>query len=277
MMASDFIVDVSEADFEYQVLAYSQQVPVIVDFWAEWCIPCRTLGPILEKLAQEAQGAFRLAKLNVDHNQNLALRYNVRSIPAVKAFRNGQVIAEFVGAQPEPKVREFLKNIVPSDVELALEKADSYMKLKQWKSAELAYREVLDKMPGQSTALLGLAKSHLIQGHVTEALGILTSFPASREFSNAETLMPLAIALDLHRNGEIWSDDPLDAAYSRSLNLISRGNILAAMDGILDILREDKHYRNDEARRVLLGIFELLGQDDPLTKQYRQELASILF
>lgn len=277
MMASDFIIEVSETDFEYQVLAYSQQIPVLVDFWAEWCIPCRTLGPVLEKLAEEANGAFRLAKLNVDNNQNLAMRYNVRSIPAVKAFRDGRVIAEFSGAQPEPKVRDFLKKITPSDVELALEKANSLMYLEQWKSAESAYREVLNKMPNQGEAVLGLAKSLLLQGRTVAALEILESFPPSREFNDAQTLMPLAVALDQEQNGELWSDNPLDAAYYRSLNLISRGNYPAAMDGLLDILREDKKYRNDEARQVFVGLLELLGESNPLTKQYRQELSLVLF
>ena len=104
MMTSDFIVNVSEADFEYEVLAFSQQVPVVVDFWAEWCGPCRTLGPMLESMAQEAQGSFRLAKVNVDENPNLALRYGIHSIPAVKAFRHGTMVAEFAGVQPEPRL-----------------------------------------------------------------------------------------------------------------------------------------------------------------------------
>jgi len=97
MMASDHIISVTEADFEYEVIAYSKQMPVVVDFWAEWCGPCKTLGPILERLAQEANGAFRLAKVDVDANPNLALRFSVRSIPNVKAFQDGQVVAEFVG------------------------------------------------------------------------------------------------------------------------------------------------------------------------------------
>ena len=108
MMASGYIITVTEADFEYEVVAFSQQLPVVVDFWAEWCVPCKTLGPLLEKLADEAQGSFRLAKVDVDSSPNLALRYGVRSIPNVKAFRDGQVVAEFVGAQPEPRLREFV-------------------------------------------------------------------------------------------------------------------------------------------------------------------------
>jgi len=131
MMASDFIVDVSESDFEYQVLAYSQQVPVVVDFWAEWCAPCKMLGPLLEKFAKEGQGSFRLARVNVDENPNLALRYAVHSIPAVKAFRDSKMVAEFAGVQPEPRLREFLRSIAPSPSDLELEKGLSLLNLQQ--------------------------------------------------------------------------------------------------------------------------------------------------
>ena len=277
MMASDYIIDVSEADFQYQVLEYSQKVPVVVDFWAEWCIPCRTLGPLLEQLTEEAQGAFRLAKLNVDQNQNLARQFNVRSIPSVKVFRNGRVQAEFTGAQQESKVREFLRAIAPSDVELTLEKTQSFMQLKQFKSAASTFQQVLEKMPKQPSALLGLVKCDIIQGEHVSALVILRSFPASQEFSHAQLLMPLAIALERNQDLREWSDNPLDAAYSRSLSLITRGNYPAAFDGLLDILREDKKYQNDEARQVVIAMFELLGEDNELTRQYRRELASVLF
>ena len=142
MMASDFIIDVTEADFEYQVLVYSQQVPVVVDFWAEWCGPCRVLGPMLEKLAQEAQGDFRLAKVDVDQNQNLAIRYGVRNIPIVKAFRNGEMVSEFFGVQPEARVREFLGAIAPSVSDLLLEKGASLLGLNQASEAEVAFRQL---------------------------------------------------------------------------------------------------------------------------------------
>lgn len=277
MMASDYIIDVSEADFEYQVINYSQRVPVIVDFWAEWCIPCRTLGPMLENLAEESQGVFRLAKVDVDNNQNLAMRYNVHSIPSVKAFKNGSVISEFSGLQPEPALREFLSKIAPSSIDLTLEKGASLLELEQWNRAEEAFQQVLDDRPNDSIALLGLAKCDLLQGRPSEALSILQDFPPSRELTSAETLIPLTKALLRIGNGDILSEDPLEAAFNHALRLFLRGNLPAAMDGLLDILRRDKDYRDGEARKALLGIFELIGESNPLTRQYRQELASILF
>ena len=282
MMASDFIVDVSEADFDYEVLAYSQQAPVVVDFWAEWCVPCRVLGPILERTAQEANGSFRLARVNVDDNPNLALRFLVRSIPAVKAFKGGKMVAEFTGAQPEPKVREFLRTLVPSQDDLTLEKAISLFQMQQPNSAEKAFREVLEKTPDNTVAQLGLVKSLLIQGRAIECQGLLRNFPASREYSSAETIRPLTDALVRLEYGNLTASDMenennLDAAYRNSMRLFQRGNIPATLDGLLDILRQEKRYREGEVRRVILGIFELLGESHPLIRQYRNELASVLF
>ena len=276
-MASYNIINVSEGDFEFQVLAYSQQMPVVVDFWADWCIPCRTLGPLLEKLVKEADGAFRLAKVDVDANPNLANQYKVHSIPAVKAFRDGRVVSEFAGVIPEPKLREFIRALAPSELDLALEKGQSMLKLEQWRSAEQAYRSILEKNPEHPVARLGLAKSLLIQGESDEALSILQNFPPSREYNTAQSLLPLANALSRLNNGGSPTEDPLDAAFNRSIRLIERGNLPAALDGLLDILREDKRYHDGEARKVFLGILELLGNENPLTQQYRQELSSILF
>lgn len=277
MMASDNIIDVSEADFEYQVLAYSQHIPVVVDFWAEWCVPCRTLGPMLERLTLEAGGAFRLAKVNVDQNQNLSLRYNVRSIPAVKAFRDGKMVSEFVGMQPEPKLKEWFRALAPSSTDLLLEKGLSLISEGEWVSSQEAFQEILKVNPDSAPALFGLAKSILAQGQVDEAQRILQSLPPSREFARAEALLPLTQALIRQQNGENNHDQPLEAAYQRALRLILRGNIPASLDGLLDILREDKYFRDGEVRQVILGLFELMGDENPVTRQYRQELASVLF
>ncbi|HLA98953.1 MAG TPA: thioredoxin [Anaerolineales bacterium] len=277
MMASDHIIDVSEADFEYQVIAYSQKIPVVVDFWAEWCIPCRTLGPLLELIASEAQGTFRLAKVNVDQNQNLAMRYNIRSIPAVKAFRDGHVVSEFVGLQPEPRVREFIRTIAPSQSDLDLEKAQSLYRLQNYAEAEGSFRRALRDKPASPIAQLGLAKSLLMQGQPAEAAAILRSFPTSQEYSIAMGLLPVAESMLHLGSGNAFDDNPLEAAYARAIKLAQRGNLPAALDGILDILRQDKRYRHDEVRLVFLGLLELLGEDSYLTRQYRQELASVLF
>jgi putative thioredoxin len=277
MSNSENIIDVSESDFEYNVLIYSQTVPVLVDFWAEWCGPCRVLGPILERLAKEAAGSFRLAKINVDENPNLARRYNVSSIPMVKAFRDGHVVSEFVGALPEVRIREFLRALAPSPMDLQLEKGTSLLEMKEWVQAEKIFGEYLQAFPSHSGATLGLIKSLLQQGRAKEALNFINKFPEGKDYNRAENLKPLATALARLQSGDVYSENPIEAAYMNALRLVMRANHAAAMDGMLDVLRQDKQYRQGEVRQVMVGIFELLGDENPLTRQYRNELAMILF
>ncbi len=277
-MASDNIVDVTEANFQYEVLSYSENTPVVVDFWAEWCRPCKTLGPLLEKLAHEAQGSFRLARVDVDANPNLALHYGVRSIPTVKAFSQGEVVGEFSGLQPEERIREFLSRITPpSPLSLALEKALSLLQDHQWAEAENLLRDLLDQAPQQPEAQLGLAMALLGQGYGTAALEILRNFPASREYARAQQLLPLAEALKNSEDGCLPDETDLDAAYAQAIRLAGRGNLPAALDGLLDILRQNKTYRQGAARQAVVALLELLGPNDPLSRAYRSELAAILF
>ena len=278
-MTSEHIIEVNESEFQQEVLAYSSQVPVIVDFWAEWCIPCRSLSPILEKIAEESQGAFRLAKLNVDDNPRIAKHYIISSIPAIKAFQGGQVVAEFTGLRSEPEVREFLMALSPSASDLAIEKGNSLYFDAQWEAAAGAFRESLRSNPDQAEALLGLAKSELAVGNQTIALAILSEFPASKQYGNAEKLQPLAKAMANAEMEEIDSTEleQLDSAYYNSLKLVGRGNILAAIDGLMDVMRADKRFRKGAARGALLGALEMLDPDGEDVRVYRQELASILF
>jgi putative thioredoxin len=276
-MSSEYIKTVNEKDFEYEVIAYSNQTPVIVDFWAEWCRPCKTLTPLLEKIAEDAKGAFRLAKVNVDDNPNLALRFNVRSIPNVKAFRDGQIISEFLGLQPEPRVREFIRNLAPSQIDLLLEKGNSLLESMKWADAAEIYRQFLTKSLNHPGGTLGLIKAYLMQVKFSDARHLMDEFPPSPEYTRMQALNPLYEALVRMNSNPPGMDDPLDAAYSSAIRLVMRGNLPAAMDGLLDILRQDKRYHDGEARKVMLGLFEVLGSDHLLTKQYRQELALVLF
>lgn len=278
MNPSDHIIDVSEADFEVQVLAYSQQVPVVVDFWAEWCAPCRVIGPILENLTNEAGGSFRLAKLNVDQNPKLAMRYAVQSIPSVKTFKDGVVVSEFLGALPEKQIRDFLREVIPNQADLLLEKAWSLITMEHYQESESTFRQVLEIDPSSTSAELGLAKNLLYLGRVEEAIDLLQHFPASRELTSAEKLIPVAEALieEAESNGKL-PNDQIEAAYQNAIRLINRGNIEAAMDGLLDVLRSDKTFRENKAKDVMIGLLELLGDSNPQTRQYRNELASVLF
>lgn len=276
-MSSQFIIHVTETNFENEVVNFSHNIPVVVDFWAEWCVPCKMLDPILRKLTNDYEGQFRLAKVNVDENQNLAMRFNVRGIPIVKAFRNGIKVSEFSGIQPETKIRKFLKDILPSSSDLNLEKANSLLSFGNWKQAADVFRLVIHEQPGNPNALLGLSKCLIALGRGSEARDILNSFPVSHEFASAERLKPITEVINLYRTHTPELTDPIDRTYFHTLTLISLGNLPAAMDGILEVLRLDKNYRAGEARLVILGLFEIIGLDNPIIRQYQSELASLLF
>ena len=277
-MNSENIVSVSEADFEYEVIAYSQNTPVIVDFWADWCRPCKQLSPLLEKLAEEAQGSFRLAKVDVDASPNLALRCKVRSLPTVVAFSGGNIISTFVGLQPEHRIREFINEILPpSPANLLVEKGDSLLSAEKLDLAEEAYGQALSIDGQYPGALLGLMKIHLRRGNAEDAYQLLRVFPACREYNEAEKLLPLIQAMkDLQKNS-LPHDSDLDAAFENSIRLALRGNLYASLDGLMDILRQDKHFRKDRARLAALGLLELVDPLGSQTLQYRKELTAILF
>lgn len=273
------IIDVSDATFEYDVLARSHEKPVVVDFWAPWCGPCRMLGPVLEKLAADPAYDFVLAKINVDENPNIAMRFRVQGIPAVKGFVNGEVAAEFVGAQPEPRVRQFIEKLIPDETEAILNQAKGLLAIHQWAQGEAVLRDLLVQHPAHPTAGYHLARALLGQARGCEALPYLQSVRDGAEHVSAERLMVLASYLCRVETAEGDESDllPLEALYNHSAVLIRRGNLEAALDGLLDVLRQDKRYRDGEARNVVLAIFELLGDGDELTQSYRRELAMVLF
>jgi len=272
------IIDVTESDFEYEVMAYSQNTPVVVDFWATWCRPCKTLGPMLESVVREAEGAFRLARVDVDANPTLALRFSVRSIPTVKAFSGAQVVSEFVGLIPEERLREFITKITPpSPLTLAVEKAQSLLLMHQWGAAEKMFRELIGQYPEHGVCSLGLVKALLAQNKSRESLDLLRNFPPSKQYHQAQQLMPYAEAALEALNGTLPDENVLDAAFRNAIRLAGRGNLEAALDGLLDILRQDRAYRNGRARVVILALLDIMGDENESTHQYRSELASVLF
>jgi putative thioredoxin len=271
------ILEVAEAEFDQEVIRYSSTTPVVVDFWAPWCVPCRMLSPTLEKLAAEAAGTFRLAKVNIDDNPGLAARFGVQSIPMLKSFRDGKIAGQMVGAQPETEVRKFLRGIAPGPADQALAEAQGLLTARRWDEAEKAARRALELEPENSAAALCLVKALLCTGKGSPALEMLDRFPAGMETSAAERLRPLAGLLAEVESSADQPADTMEAGYLQAARLLARGNYPAALDGLLELLRRDKHYRNDEARKVFLAALEILGEDDPLTRPYRDELASVLF
>jgi putative thioredoxin len=238
------------------------------------------LGPILERLAGEPDSNFILAKVDVDRNPGLSMRYGVQGIPAVKAFRDGQMVGGFVGAQPEPRVRSFIDEVAPGGAGETAVSAEKLLAERLWTEAETEYRQSLEHDPMDAKAKIGLAKALIGQGKGCKAQFYLEDARnAAETLETAERLLPLATyscfaSKNSDQNAEVTV---LEAQYRQAAGLLNRGKFSPALDGLLEVLRHNKQYRDGQAKAVVLGVFELLGDDDPLTQAYRRELASILF
>jgi putative thioredoxin len=238
-------IDVTDTTFETDVLAQSEKVPVIVDLWAEWCGPCRTLGPTIEKVVDETNGKAVLVKINVDENPQASAAFRVQSIPAVYALRDRQIVNGFIGAQGEDAVREFVASVLPSATD---EKIASLLAA----GDEASLRAALDLEPGNEPAIVALAELLVGAGNGEDALALLERIPET-----AETRRVAALA----RVGEEFQSDGQVGA-----------DVTAKLDGLLDRVKDD-----EQARQEFVDLLELLGPDDPRTAHYRRALTSRLF
>lgn len=282
---SEWVFDVGEKDFEQLVVTRSKQVPVVVDFWAPWCGPCRTLGPLLERLADEHAGEFVVAKVNVDENQALAGAFGVQSIPMVLGMRGGEVAAEFVGALPETGVREFLSRLLPSVAEqLALDAGALYGAGKV-EEAEAEFRRALEVDARCDPALLGLARTLADRAAEAEALLLLEQVaPGTPERPEADRLAARIRVKDAGGGdvGELRArvasaPEDLDARFALAQVLASLEQYAEALDQYLAIVARDREFRDDAARKAMLDVFDLLGSGDETAERYRSELAKVLF
>ena len=282
---NQWTIDVNEENFEADVLERSNQVPVLVDFWAQWCGPCKVLGPVLEKLAAEYAGEFLLAKLNVDENPNLAGMFGIQGIPAVKFFQGGELVSEFTGALPEPMVREFLTKFLPTAADKQALEAQALEEEGKNDEAKTLYRAVLEADPNHPKALLGLGRLAINEGESDAALKYLDqiSIVADERKEGDRLIARLNLqsgaAENLTALREKVKAEPNDVAarFELAQALAGAEKYEEALKGFLDIVKTNREFQDDGARKAIVQIFEVLGSDHPLTDKYRSELAKVLF
>ena len=256
------VVDVTDADFATAVLEESKRRPVVVDFWAEWCQPCKVLGPVLERVAEEKGGEFLLAKLDVDANQRTAQQFRVMSIPNVWAFVDGKPVDQFVGAVPEPAVREWIGRLLPTEADRGADRAMEAEREGRLEDAERGYRDALSQDESNHAAKLGLARVLAARGELVEARELAGPLAPDPE---AEQLLA---AIRVSEWAELPAATPLDEARRAA----SEGRWEEALGRMLAVVRDDP-----DARRSMLDVFAVLGDDDQLVREFRQRLATALF
>jgi putative thioredoxin len=267
------VIEVNERTFDQEVIARSREAPVVVDFWAPWCGPCRTLGPTLERLAAEAKGAWVLAKVNVDENQRLAQAFRVQSIPAVVAVHQGKVVDQFVGALPESQVRAWLKRFVPEQGGSLLEAAQA-LEASDPDGAIDRYRLLLGEEPENAEALFALGRLLLLQGS-PEGVATLRQLAADSSLvARAQAALPLA---DFLAEGAGPADGELDTRYRQAARAALARDYAAAIEDLLTIVARDRGFRDDGARKALLALLAALGDGHPLVPAARRRLANLLF
>lgn len=280
-------LDVSEADFEEKVVAASYQQPVVIDFWAPWCAPCKVLKPILEKLAAEYGGKFLLAKVNSDENPDISAQFGVRGIPAVKAVVKGKVVDEFTGALPEGQVRAWLEKIIPSPAEELRLVAQQLAATGDMDSAlgKLTEASVLD--PANEWIRVDAAELLLHKGEMYEAQRLLDSLKDGDVLKDARVLQLKAQTrlAEMSATGE--SEATLAAAVAADGNdlearlklanvLIASNRVAEGMDQLIEIVQRDRKFKDDIGRKTLLDVFNLLGGQGELVSTYRRKLAGAL-
>ncbi|MRG54737.1 thioredoxin [Phyllobacterium sp. SYP-B3895] len=291
--AADLIKDTTTAAFSKDVIAESKQQPVLVDFWAPWCGPCKQLTPILEKAVQTASGRVKLVKMNIDDHPAIAGQLGIQSIPAVIAFADGKPVDGFMGALPESKVTEFINRIASPDggrdaaIQSALDAATEATETGHFEEAAQIYSAILGEVPDHVAALAGLATALVELGDVAQARASLDLVPADKRqdasvrtaearIALAEQVATLGDAVALEASLQANPKD-YQARFDLAMILNAKGERDAAADHLLAIMKADRGWNNDGARKQLLQFFDAWGPTDPSSVTARRKLSSLLF
>jgi len=291
MLSDDLVKDTTTANFRQDVLAESMNQPVLVDFWAPWCGPCKQLTPILEKVVRAAGGKVKLVKMNIDEHPQIAGQLGVQSIPAVFAFQRGQPVDGFMGALPESQLKDFIERLVgplgPGATEELLAQADQLVAAGDMGGAAELYAAVLSQEPENTAALAALVKLHVEVGDLEGAKRFLAMAPTAK--ANDPAIAGARAAVDLAEQAGSLGDtaelqrrieaDPLDhqARFDLAIALNARGKREEAVNHLLEIVRRDRNWNDDGARKQLVQLFEAWGPMDEMTIAGRRKLSSLLF
>ena len=282
-MTAEAVTDVMDATFQSEVIERSSELPVVVDFWAPWCGPCRLIGPVLEALATEYEGRVRLVKVNIDENPQVATQYQISSIPAVMAFRDGRPASQFVGAVPEPQARSFFESLLPSEADVAAKAGMEAAIAGAVEDAQAHFEAALEHDAKHRAAGIGLAQLALDGGDLERAEELAGRWPD--DIDGVRILARIRFRSNVDAKADRATleariaEDAGDAEAHYAL-----GNLLAAeeeweaaLDHLLATVRLDRKLDHDGGRLRVLDVFAVLGDDHPLTGEYRQRLSSVLF
>lgn len=274
------IKDSGLAGFQQDVLIRSREVPVLVDFWAEWCGPCKALSPLLERLTLAGEGAFDLVKVDVDANQELSQQFGVQSIPTVVAIKDGKEVDRFMGALPDQQVVEFIQGILPSELDLMVDQARTALVNGDTAGAEHIFRQVLEEQSDHQDAGTSLAALLIDQGSIDEAMIVLGKLVPDAEVERLQAAARLRESSggDIAALEAAASEDGAgdDAHLALAMALASHNEFEPALDRLLTVVQQ-KGDGKDEARQAMVDIFGVLGNEHPLTSTYRRQLAAALY
>lgn len=262
-------------DFQKDVIEQSFEKTVLVDFWAEWCGPCKMIGPVLEKLAVENEDNWKLVKVDTDSNQEIAVNYGVRGIPNVKLFKNGKVINEFTGALPEAAVREWLKKYIPSRFTDQIEHAKDLLKKGNTPDAKVILEEVYSNDVTNDDVKVLLAKVLLFEDS-DKALRLTENVNYHNENLELATAINNLAQL-INRDMNLFPESDTKEKYLSAINEIKIKKFDSAIEKFIDIIKTDRYYDNDGARKACIAIFKFLGEDNEITLKYRRDFGSALY